>query len=1401
MVVPSDGTTQFGILKFKGSGTVKGKVTDPVAGTGVGNVAVTLSAQHFFHDANTCGLVGGAAATTTTDINGDYRFSGVNVGAVGVTATSTFFPTSVGKQGNLTSDGGEVTLDLVLVNTTAGLLSGTVMLPDGTTPAGAGIELTAKGPLPDVTARTDDQGKYHFADNILPAGNYTVTVNDPVTGAVARDTVALSAGKDVVHDFRLKGRGTVRVSVVDGAGQPVSSASVKVTEGQYPNGTYEGLVDPSNQGVVTFDHVFEGPFSVVASDSLGRGGRASSAVPGPDATVDVQVSLTTTGTVTGVFYMPTLPTPTPIPYGSVQLSSNGRVIGTQTTPGTGDNVGGYSFDYVPAGQIQITASDPLTGRTGLAAGSLTQQGQVLPLDVTAQAIGSVHGTVTSNGSVAPFVQIEVYSGSFHVSTSADDQGVYVVEGVPAGHVVVNASLASNLLAGSNSGTLSQEGEPLQVDVALRDWGSVSGHVVQADGQTDAPACLVTMQIGGTGGGTFTVASDANGNFAFSQVPSGLATLSASVLGGIDQARGSIDVPAGDTAFPTLTLNGVGSIDGHATDASNNPIGGRVTVTGTGTFHWSYTLLLGTSGAFTLPQVLAGPFTASLTSTVGGFTLYGSEMGTVVPGEVFPLKVSLQPTGTVTGRVLRADGQTPAYGAAVSLRLDSNGVTVSVQAQADGRFTLTGVPLGTSTLRITDPVSAALGVVPGISLASDGEEKDLGDIVLNDQPLVLDAADPLDGATQVPVDKLLVLTFSNPLQSGSGLSIPGIGFSTALSVDGQTLTVTPSGGKWPDSRDVVYTVTTGVTDIYQRHPLQAQTGHFVTVDLTPPAVASTNPANGATQVGLSPVLTVTYKEDLSAGPVFTVTGPGGPFSGSATLPSPRDATYAPGALASDSLYHVSVNGAVDLSGNQQTAAYSYTFYTLDTLPPAMTLSAGGIALADGAWLKTATPALAAAFTDAISGPDMQAATMSIDGAAAAATIQGNSLVFTPTVPLAEGSHVLLATGKDKVGNVVSRSVTFAVDVTAPVAGAVTGVSDGDAVSGTVTLGASVSETGSGLARIDLLVDGTVKTTVPLATLSVGLNTASLSEGPHALAVRGVDVAGNTGAAGLAVTVVVDNNPISVTITTPSANGKVFGPSVAFAAAASEPVDRIDFMLGSTTLSATAAPYQATFDLTGVADGVQSRDGDGPWAREPGHGDANHRRRPHAAQSSGRQPDLGAGVGSRHGAGARPRRFRRRVRVRGDHEHCECRDRDGRCGRRWDLRRPNCRCRGRRPISRRQRHRGESQRAHRHHDRSEADGRDRPARRTGALAEGRRGRCSGRDGPRVRLAGPKRKQERRRPVDRSFASRVVGRLRRRLPGAAVRRSERFPVSQGTDHGWADGVPGSSEQQRDGEQGSSR
>src|SRR5258708_2862971 len=119
--------------------------------------------------------------------------------------------------------------------------------------------------------------------------------------------------------------------------------------------------------------------------------------------------------------------------------------------------------------------------------------------------------------------------------------------------------------------------------------------------------------------------------------------------------------------------------------------GTIVLTGTGTFPYSYNLTAASDGAFSLPQVLAGPFTAKLSANFGGVTLYGTATGSVMPHQTANVSVQLQPSGTVRGLVVRPDGQTPAVGANVSIQLAAGG-SITLQAHNDGAFSAIRVPV-------------------------------------------------------------------------------------------------------------------------------------------------------------------------------------------------------------------------------------------------------------------------------------------------------------------------------------------------------------------------------------------------------------------------------------------------------------------------------------------------------------------------------------------------------------------------------------------------------------------------------------------------------------------------------------------------------------------------------------
>jgi hypothetical protein len=709
--ITQDGTTASGTMQFHGVGTVTGTVVDPNGNPVLGAV-VQLNANSV--NFTSCTMSNTAVQSVQTSASGSFSFSSVNVGPVSVTATQAFYPAPAGAQGVLATNGGTVNLPLQFVSTISGVLSGTVYLPDGIT-AAPGVQVTASGPYPNttnITVTTNAIGFYQFA-KILPAGTYTITAADPVSGGVSQMTEYLRVAQNTTQNLRLLGVGTINVTVVDGGGNPVSNAFATLTESGYPNASFSGSLSASNQGVISFPNVFEGGFSVQASDPLGRGGRASGTLPQGVTSLNVQVQLTTTGTVQGYFYLPD--GMTPIPNANILLTVNQQVIGQATSLNTG-NIGSYSFTYVPAGPVLLSAQDPLSGRTGTATGSITAQGQVLTLNITGQGLDTVQGLVTSNGSPQPGASVSIVSGTFQATTSADSTGMYLMAGVPAGSIVVTASLGGGFLSGTATASITGDGNTFTVPVALQNSGSVTGQVVQAGGTLPAPPSLITISVGGSNQST---TSDTQGNFSFAQVPAGAGTITARELSGIDQGSAPVNVPAAGTTNVVVTFNGTGSIIGLALDSSGNPTAGTIVVNSAGSIFYTYTTTAGTDGTFTLPVVPAGPFTAMLSANIDGFALFGITSGTVQPNGTASITIQVQPSGSISGRIFHSDGVTPDAGAQVSVAGSGQAGTGTVTADASGHYTLVGVPIGVFTLNVTDPATSDRGTATG-QITSNGQ---------------------------------------------------------------------------------------------------------------------------------------------------------------------------------------------------------------------------------------------------------------------------------------------------------------------------------------------------------------------------------------------------------------------------------------------------------------------------------------------------------------------------------------------------------------------------------------------------------------------------------------------------------------------------------------------------------
>src|SRR5208337_3062213 len=150
---------------------------------------------------------------------------------------------------------------------------------------------------------------------------------------------------------------------------------------------------------------------------------------------------------------------------------------------------------------------------------------------------------------------------------------------------------------------------------------------------------------------------------------------------------------------------------------------------------------------------------------------------------------------------------------------------------------------------------------------------------------------------------------------------------------------------------------------------------------------------------------------------------------------------------------------------------------------------------------------------------------------------------------------------------------------------TGITTGQILKGQVSISGSATDSISGIAKINLLVDGVVQASLTGPTFSGTFNTAIVSDGSHNCAAQAVNNAGTAGPASTPIQAYIENVPLTITITSPAA-GTPFGNQVQVTATTSKPVTQVVFALGTQSFTLTATPYQAIFNLTGIAAGQQT-----------------------------------------------------------------------------------------------------------------------------------------------------------------------------------------------------------------------
>ena len=944
VVVRYQGDTPFVSLRFK-KGTIRGRT---VAVGEYGEPVPVVSLVTYSTTVVNQGLVGLSWSPTTieTDADGWFEIPDVLVGPYSLSVSNAFYGDQT-VRGELFFHGEVVEHEISFERN--GSIRGVVLDVDGETPV-AGAVVTLRHPdFAGYDLVTDEEGRFAF-ELVPPGGRFAIDVDFDDGALFRRGQVWVDYnrhGLDLDVEITLPAQGTVSGWVEDASGHPVPGAAVTLREHAYPRRSLQATAD--TDGFYSFTNVFLGRVTIDAQVPAlgGLGGRTMAEVTTEGEEVWSLIALEGTGEITGRVLSPV--DGEPVPSAQVTLY---KWLGGVLDAVTADGDGAFRFRLLPEGLYRVWVFDPATGRNGAwDAVSIDGNGQVVDGTVTLEARGEVEGHLIDpdRGVGVPGATIALHTDSlihFTTYSSADADGYYEFLGIPEGDFRLTTQEPFGRRRASADGGITEEGERVTVDLTLEATGSVSGSVLNPPG---APAGLFANANTVVREGGYVVGASLDNPFTFDGLIVGRSLkLESWEIGGEHRgvATGKV-TQQGETVTIDITMQPIGTVTVSVADSFGNPVpGADLRLISSGFYGRRFLLAsTGPAGTATFNEVGEGHLSAYVVNPVN--SLRGSATGNLtLDGQELQIAVQLESSARLHGRLLLADGTTPAEDTLVAVSVAGR----SYQLRCDelGDFDFPSLPLGSYTLVAQEYFGPGSREVRG-TLASNGEDVDLGTLVLDDADPELVAHVPESGARDLPLTTVIVLHFSEPLDTARfstnwfkfrKLSGSNVGYSVAWSDGDATATLTPNS---PLANFTAYEVIANdALDPAGRHLKERIKLVFNTVDQVPPGVVDVLPRNGQVQVPVDPDIRITFSEPVQieslSGAALQLTELGSGTGITTTfqlLAGERLVLLTPQQLlATDATYQLTIQGVADGSGNAMTAPVVTTFQTIDTIPPSI-----------------------------------------------------------------------------------------------------------------------------------------------------------------------------------------------------------------------------------------------------------------------------------------------------------------------------------------------------------------------------------------------------------------------------------------------------------------------------------
>ncbi len=712
-------------LVLNGLGTVNVTVVND-NGDSVSGTDVTLTALGAYIDSR----------VLTTNNQGIVSFTNVTAGDFSVSTRDQ----ATGLLGAIVDElsSGDV-LDLTLRLQETGSIHGVVFDTDGTTLV-SDVQVRISSRQRGVISQSVTMNNGVFSFDTLPKMDEPFILDAFIDGrlrARVPGIIYAQGDENLERNITLSAVGTVSGIVSNESNSIFSNARVKMQSLEGLRLTFDAFTNQS--GVFVLPAVPVGDFELTATT---EDGQTAHAVGRVDADGDnVVVNLIIAGnTIIGTVYQ--RDGLTPVDAGvKVYLAhtSDGQVYSYANDPDVlyteTDENGRYGFSITQAGDYYVQAEDNLDRGRSRAILVNLDPSQPLETDVTFLAKGSISGVVTSaNGNVQANIAVTVFTeGAFDAQRTilTDSNGVYSLDGVFAGDIVVKAINETTQQSGLRISRLDEENQHVIVNVVLSASGKVRGQIFKADGTVENAKLDLTLYSNEHIFSTFEVIG---GSYEVLNVPLGDVKVVSEVQTTHDKGQASTSVSyLNEVKNLDIHLVGQGQLEVELVDASNNPVvGARVSATTNTPFSSSIELLSDETGKVIFERIYAGDFAISAVKDQTFGSLQGSYSSTMIADTQNQTTITMTAVavGKVLGTVYKPDGITP-QGAGWVVRMLPEPYTDAYITTTDtnGNYSFDPVNAGTYTIdaheyfdRNQCPIiGRILARAANVSLTTQGQE--------------------------------------------------------------------------------------------------------------------------------------------------------------------------------------------------------------------------------------------------------------------------------------------------------------------------------------------------------------------------------------------------------------------------------------------------------------------------------------------------------------------------------------------------------------------------------------------------------------------------------------------------------------------------------------------------------